>query len=143
MSRKVRTVFRNAAIDLRKRSGQIIRSCVLKMMREADNGIAPVIPGNDYEAAIELLRIYMEVELRGVIKHYRNKKSSYEPLFSMPPARRPKVVKTGKPLTLVERRAASAKRKVREWQRKSKLASTKIKQYRKKVSYYTKKGVIQ
>jgi hypothetical protein len=99
--------------------------------------------GNDFEAALSLLETHLEHELIEIYARYLNRRSTYEPLFSMPPARRPKAAKTGRPLTLVERRAASAKRKVREWQRKSKLASTKIKQYRKKVSYYTKKGVIQ
>jgi hypothetical protein len=37
----------------------------------------------------------------------------------------------------------AAKAKVVQWQRKQKLAATKVRQYRKKVSYYTKKGVIR
>jgi hypothetical protein len=130
-------MLRNAARELLKQSREIARK-VAKV-----RGLQPLMPGNDFMAALELAEDRWGHEVEILIAKWRQKRSTYEPLFSMPPARRPKVVKTGKTLTLVERRAASAKRKVREWQRKSKLASTKIKQYRKKVSYYTKKGVIQ
>lgn len=143
MSRKGQIIYRNAALDLRKRCGDMVRACVRKMNEGGGVARWKTPDETDYTAAIELLAIRMNDELCAVFKQYRMKASTYEPLFSMPPARRPKAAKTGKPLTLVERRAASAKRKVREWQRKSKLAATKIKAYRKKVSYYTKKGVIQ
>jgi hypothetical protein len=140
MSQKAKIIYRNAARDMRKQIVEALRSCVRKVNK---TGCTPLQPGNEYPAAVELLAIHLEGELETVFKRYRSRQSSYEPLFSMPPARRAKVVATAKPVTLVERRAAAAKRKVREWQRKSKLASTKIKQYRKKVSYYTKKGVIR
>lgn len=139
MTRKAEYVFCNAAIDLRKQCGAMLRACVRKMRQQ---GCSPLIPGNDYEAAIELLAVYFEDELTVLFKRYRSKRNNYEPLFSMPPPRRKPVV-SAKPLTLVERRAVAAKAKVVEWQRKQKLAATKVRQYRKKVSYYTKKGVIR
>jgi hypothetical protein len=130
-------ILRNAAREMLRKSREIARKVA------KSKGLQPLLPGNDFLAAMEVLEDRWGHEIEILVGKWRAKRSAFEPLFSMPPARRPKVVKTGKPLTLVERRAASAKRKVREWQRKSKLASTKIKQYRKKVSYYTKKGVIQ
>jgi hypothetical protein len=140
VSRKAVTIYCNIARDLKGKLPSVIRGCIRRVRR---TGCTPTIVGNDFEAALSLLETHLEHELIEIYARYLNRRSTYEPLFSMPPARRPKAAKTGRPLTLVERRAASAKRKVREWQRKSKLASTKIKQYRKKVSYYTKKGVIQ
>ena len=40
-------------------------------------------------------------------------------------------------------RAAHVQRKLSEWKRKQKLAATKVKLYRKKTSYYQKKGLIE
>lgn len=139
MTQKSRNVFRNALADLRKRHTQLLRDCVRTMKR---TGISPVIPGQDYEAAIELLHTIYADKVASLMQTWLRKKSLYEPLFAMPPVRRRPAASNAKPLTLVERRASAAKKKVREWQRKVKLANTKIRQYRKKVSYYTKKGVI-
>jgi len=61
----------------------------------------------------------------------------------LPPVR--KAVKkkpAAKPLTAVEQRAKLAADKVREWERKGKLAKTKLAKYRKKVTYYKKKGAV-
>lgn len=139
MTQKSRNVFRNALADLRKRHTQLLRDCVRSMKR---TGISPVIPGQDYEAAIELLHTIYADKVATLAQTWLRKKSLYEPLFVMPPVRRRPAAVSAKPLTLVERRASAAKKKVREWQRKVKLANTKIRQYRKRVSYYTKKGVI-
>lgn len=140
MSRQTVTIYCNLARDLKGKLPLLIRGCI---RRARSTGCSPYSGESNFDAAIRLFELHLEHGLVELYSRYLNSRSTYEPLFSMPPARRPKVVKTGKPLTLVERRAASAKRKVREWQRKSKLASTKIKAYRKKVNYYTKKGVIQ
>jgi len=139
VTRKAEYVFRNAGIDLRKQCGRLVRNCVRKMRQ---HGCSPLLPGNDYDAAVEALASYFEDELTALFNRYRKHKSNYEPLFSMPPPRRKPAV-AAKPLTLVERRAVAAKAKVMQWQRKQKLAATKVRQYRKKVSYYTKKGVIR
>jgi hypothetical protein len=141
VTRKGKLMARNANRDLLSKCRKIALAVAKRLRR--DGFWKPMNSEDDFSNAIDTVELYWREELEAVLLEYGRKRTSYEPLFSMPPARRPKVVKTGKPLTLVERRAASAKRKVREWQRKSKLAATKIKQYRKKVSYYTKKGVIQ
>jgi hypothetical protein len=52
--------------------------------------------------------------------------------WSAPPAEKPKQPQP----SLQERRAAAAQKKLVEWTRKQKLASTKVKQYRRKVRYY-------
>lgn len=52
-------------------------------------------------------------------------------------------VSSDKALTLVEQRALKAQQKLRSWQRKQKLAQTKIREYAKQVRYYKKKGTIQ
>jgi hypothetical protein len=62
----------------------------------------------------------------------------------LPPVR--KAVKkrrpAAKPLTLVEKRAKLAAARVVEWERKGKLAKTKLAKYRKRVTYYKKKGAV-
>lgn len=138
MSKKAEIIYRNAARELRRRSGDIYRKAMKELRRE---GCEPLVPGNDFSAAMELLDIVWKDEVQRIFKDFKGKRSTYEPLFSMPPARREKST-ASKPLTLVERRAVAAKRKIKEWQRKSKLAATKIKQYQKKIKYYTKKGVV-
>lgn len=139
MNKKTEYVFCNAARDLRKQCRVAIRNAV-KRMRQT--GYVALNPGDDYLAGVDGLAQYFEGEIVRVFKAYRNKRHNYEPLFSMPPARRKPPAKGAKPLTLVERRAIAARAKVVEWTRKQKLAATKAKLYRKKVSYYTKKGVI-
>jgi hypothetical protein len=64
-----------------------------------------------------------------------------EPLVLMPPPRKAKRA-VAKPMTTVERRAIAAKASLSAWQRKQKLAATKVKKYRVKVGYYKKKGVV-
>jgi len=68
-------------------------------------------------------------------------KHALEPLTMMPPPRRAKRA-VAKPMTVVERRAVAAKASLTAWQRKQKLAATKVKKYRVKVGYYKKKGVV-
>lgn len=138
MSKKAEIIYRNAARELRRRTGDIYRKAMKELRRE---GCEPLMPGNDFAAALEMAATVWKDEVQRVFKDFKGKQATYEPLFSMPPARRERST-ASKPLTLVERRAVAAKAKVREWQRKSKLAATKIKQYQKKVKYYTKKGVV-
>lgn len=64
--------------------------------------------------------------------------AEYELLAQMPQARRP-YVRRG-PRSLVERRADKVDAKVVEWERKLKVAKTKLKAYRRKQKYYAKKG---
>ncbi len=140
MTKKAEYVVRNALRDWRSRANQMVRNCLRRLRKE---GITPTQPGvNDYLAATETVEMYLRTELHDLVAEWEQKRSNYEPLFSMPPARR-KTAAPAKPLTLVERRAVAAKAKVVQWQRKQKLAATKVRQYRKKVSYYTKKGVIR
>ena len=62
----------------------------------------------------------------------------------MPPVRTTvkKRKPAAKPLTLVEKRAKLAAARVVEWERKGKLAKTKLAKYRKRVTYYKKKGAV-
>jgi hypothetical protein len=138
MSKKAEIIYRNAARELRRRTGDIFRAVMAVVARE---GISPTPGHDDWEAAMEEVEWEWRQAVRAWCEHVEAKRSTYEPLFSMPPARREKST-AAKPLTLVEKRATAAKRKVKEWQRKSKLAATKIKQYQKKIKYYTKKGVV-
>ena len=126
-------IIRNAAAHLRKQFREVVRGAVALSSAEA--------PSN-FTTCIDTFCYRLQQQVIAECDRIKRQSSNYEPLFSMPPSRR-KAVATAKPVTLVERRAIAAKRKVIEWQRKQKLAATKIKQYRKKVSYYTKKGVIQ
>ena len=137
MSKKAEIIYRNAARELRRRTGEIYR----RVMVELRQGCDPVNPGQDWEAAIDGVKWAWKEAVGEVVQDFKRKRSTYEPLFTMPPARREKST-AAKPVTLVEKRALAAKKKVKEWQRKSKLAATKIKQYQKKVKYYTKKGVV-
>lgn len=137
MSKKAEIIFRNAARELRRRTGEIYR----RVMVELRQGCVPVNPGQDWEAAIDSVKWAWKEAVGEVVQDFKRKRSTYEPLFTMPPARREKST-AARPVTLVEKRALAAKKKVKEWQRKSKLAATKIKQYQKKVKYYTKKGVV-
>ena len=60
--------------------------------------------------------------------------------YVLPRPKRKRALATAPALTLVERRAQHAQKKLKEWQRKSKLAATKTKAYRKRVNYYKKRG---
>lgn len=138
MSRKAETIYRNAARELRRRTREIYRQA---MRAVAAEGCNPIREGEDWEAAMSDIEWEWRDGIEAVIEEFTAKRSTYEPLFTMPPARREKST-AKKPMTLVEKRAVAAKKKVKEWQRKSKLAATKIKSYQKKVKYYTKKGVV-
>jgi hypothetical protein len=65
----------------------------------------------------------------------------YELMAQMPPARRERT--SSKPRTLIESRADRAVAKVAEWEKKLKLAKTKLAKYRARVKRYAKKGVIE
>lgn len=138
MSKKAEIIYRNAARELRRRTGEIYRHAMAALARD---GCSPNHGQGDWEAAICNLIWEWKNCLEIWREEIEEKRSTYEPLFTMPPARREKST-AAKPVTLVEKRALAAKKKVKEWQRKSKLAATKIKQYQKKVKYYTKKGVV-
>lgn len=73
-----------------------------------------------------------------VLKDLHENCAQYELLSHMPPPRRKYERRT--PKGLVERRAESVESKVQEWERKLKLAKTKLTAYRKKQKYYKKKG---
>lgn len=60
-------------------------------------------------------------------------------LCRMPRAKRTRTKR--EPMTIVELRADKVNKKVREWERKLKVAKTKLAAYRKKQKYYEKKGV--
>ncbi len=134
-------IMRNYLLHVRKS----IRSIVADACAEAkQSATRRVLPDKTYTLFGELVRLATDLlvsRLREEQIRVARRQSNYEPLFSIPPARR-QPTPASKPLTLVESRALAAKRKVIEWQRKQKLAATKVKQYRKKVSYYTKKGVV-
>jgi hypothetical protein len=80
-----------------------------------------------------------EIE-RDVLADLHAHAAEYELLAHMPPVRRTR--KKREPKTLVGRRADAVDEKVREWERKLKLAKTKLAAYRKKQKYYTKKGEV-
>ena len=65
--------------------------------------------------------------------------SEYELLAQMPKPRRE--YRPRRKLSLVEQRADRAVRKVAEWERKFRLAKTKLQKYRAKAKRYAKKGV--
>lgn len=46
------------------------------------------------------------------------------------------------PKTLVEKRADAAAQRLKQWQRRLKIAKTKVTEYQRKVSYYQEKGVL-
>lgn len=133
-------VIRNAAAHMRKKMRDMLRVAIAAAKRNYP-GVSNH-PAETFVACIDALCYGLKVQINAECEHIKSQRGNYQPLFSIPPARRKPSAKA-KPVTVVERRALAAKRKVREWQRKQKLAATKIKQYRKKVSYYTKKGVIQ
>ena len=81
--------------------------------------------------------------IQGVVEEVHRNVSITELRCKLPPVR--KTVKkkpVAKPLTAVEARAKLAADKCREWERKGKLAKTKLAKYRKKVTYYKKKGAV-
>lgn len=131
-----RLIHRNAAAFLRKEFREVLRKAV--KMSAVDS-----TPCDDFARALATLQISLDTRLDELFDHWESRRGNYLPLFTIAPARRARKTKAGKPMTLVERRASAAHRKVVEWQRKQKLAATKIKAYRRKVKYYTKKGVIR
>ena len=130
-----RRIVRSAGIHLRQKMRHLMREAVASASVMLDRA------GTPFETSVDRLCVALKVQINGECDRIKRHRSNYEPLFSLPPCRRqpspPRL-----PLTLVERRATAARGKVIEWQRKAKLAATKIKSYRKKVSYYKKKGVI-
>jgi hypothetical protein len=140
MSRRAEVIYRNAVVELRREMAGIYRALLRELRSE---GCTPGVPGDDFRAAVELLDTALDHRLGKLFQGWLARKSNYEPLFSIPPARRARPAKpAAKPVTLIERRAVAVHKKVKEWQRKQKLAATKIKQYRRKVEYYRKKGVV-
>jgi len=75
-----------------------------------------------------------------------SKRDYYDQMFRLPPPRKEVRVRAKVDAALVPKpvlRAAHVQQKLKEWRRKQKLAATKVKQYRKKASYYQKKGLIE
>ena len=83
-----------------------------------------------------MCRNYVE---RAILADIHKNGAEYELLAQMPLPKRDH--RPRKDRSLVEQRADRAARKVAEWERKLKLAKTKLKKYRAKVSRYAKKGV--
>lgn len=135
-------MLRNMAGHYRAKFKQIMRRALRDARRDLRSDDPGLTVRDVFDRSLMALTDHMIQTLRQEEQRVEKGVSTYAPLFSMPPARRKPAV-PGKPLTLVERRAVAAKRKVVEWQRKQKLAATKVKSYRRKVSYYTKKGVIR
>lgn len=94
-----------------------------------------------YAKAVEMAAHAIGKGANAVKRVQLAQQSALEPLTMMPPPRRAKRV-AAKPMTTVERRAVAAKASLSAWQRKQKLAATKVKKYRVKVGYYKKKGVV-
>lgn len=69
---------------------------------------------------------------RPVLAAFREQRDSLLTEWMAAPAERPAKPKA----TPQEKRAAKASAALDRWQRKAKLAATKIKQYRRKVAYY-------
>lgn len=113
------------------------------LVRKGGYGVSGMDAAADpFEEAVRIMAIDVRRASVEYTKKVMRQRTNYCVLFSLKPARRAKSAVTGKPLTLVESRAVAAKKKVETWQRKAKLANTKIKIYRRKVTYYKKKGVI-
>jgi hypothetical protein len=58
-----------------------------------------------------------------------------------PPAKEPETTASGPPLTPVQQRARSVNERLANWQRKLKLAKTKIARLKKQQAYYRRKSV--
>jgi hypothetical protein len=138
MNKLQRLQYANALRDFHKQMRQLVR----KGGYGVSGMDAVKTSGDAFEEAVRIMAIDVRRASVEYVKKVMAQKSTYCALFSMPPARRAKSVKTGKPVTLVESRAIAAKKKAAAWDRKAKLAKTKIGIYRRKVSYYKKKGVI-
>jgi len=134
MNKLQKLQYANALRDFHKHLRSMMRERGLGRHRPSDD--------DEFTEAMESMVSDVQQVAFNYLVRVKTKRSTYCALFSMPPARRAKSVKTGKPVTLVESRAIAAKKKVETWQRKAKLANTKIKIYRRKVTYYKKKGVI-
>lgn len=137
-------VARNFAGHLRGKLRRILRQAVKSAVRDLNRPPVGGTQADQFEAAVHELTARFKGLLAWEESEVRSKKANYMPLFSMPPARRPRPApkQSAPALTVVERRAVAAKRKVAEWKRKQKLAATKVAAYQKRVRYYTKKGVI-
>ena len=77
---------------------------------------------------------------KDLLADLREHGAEYELLSNMPAPKR-EYERRG-PRSLVERRADTVDEKVREWERKLKLAKTKLAAYQKKQKYYQKKGAV-
>ena len=78
---------------------------------------------------------YVERLAQGVLDAFRTDRPALWAAWSAVPAPRAKVPTK----TIVERRAEKARAMLERWQRKAKLATTKVKAYRRKVRYYEKR----
>ena len=77
---------------------------------------------------------------KDLLDDLRTNAAQYELLSQMPAPKR-EYERRG-PRSLVEQRADTVDEKVREWERKLKLAKTKLAAYQKKQKYYQKKGAV-
>ena len=77
---------------------------------------------------------------RAILADLWKNAAEYELESALPPARRERAV--SKPRTFVEKRADTVAEKVKEWERKLRLAKTKLATYQRKQKYYSKKGEV-
>jgi hypothetical protein len=103
------------------------------------------LPDNDIRSLLAVLVRFcytgdkqMRQLEKGILDDIRSHAAEYELMAQMPPVKR-EYNRRG-PRTLVERRADAVAEKVREWERKLKVAKTKLAAYQKKQKYYAKKG---
>ena len=96
------------------------------------------------------MEFHSRVDEQGMVERITDqivsKRDYYDQMFRLPPPRKEVRVRAKVDAALVPKpvlRAAHVQRKLKEWRRKQKLAATKVKQYRKKASYYQKKGLIE
>jgi hypothetical protein len=108
------------------------------MMRSIDAGIAHLLASAVHHMySSEDQRDYL---FKTLMADIHKNGAEYELASQMPRAKREYTPRPKR--SLVEERADRAVAKVAEWERKAKLAKTKLKKYRAKVDRYTKQGVI-
>jgi hypothetical protein len=127
---------------------KLVRLALIKdhqrLLREAltaVNGYSYDVNDMKYAAAVNVAAHAINDAANELRRIYLAHQSTLEPLVMMPPPRRAKRA-AAKPMTTVERRAIAAKASLTAWERKQRLAKTKVRKYRTKVGYYKKKGVV-
>lgn len=100
------------------------------------------------ECMIKFERLFAQVwphAISSVAQEVYNKRDYLDQMCRLPLVEKKKrrdASRVPKYVPLVARRAIAARKKVKEWQRKQKLAATKLKEYRRKEAYYKRKGLL-